>query len=45
MKVIDVFECCYEAELLKERECICDALAAELEGKAFWEKPLYEARQ
>jgi len=22
-----------------------DALAAELEGKVFWEKPLYEARQ
>ena len=30
---------------LKDRETVCDELAAELEGKIFWEKPLREIRR
>ena len=33
-----------EAVLLKEREGVCDELAAELKGKVFWDSPLREIR-
>ncbi len=33
-----------EVVLLKERESVCDELAAELKGKVFWNSPLREIR-
>ncbi len=33
-----------EGEFLEQRESVCDELAAEFEGKIFWDKPLIEAR-
>ena len=33
-----------DAALLEEREQVCDELAAELEGKVFWDQPLREIR-
>ena len=33
-----------EAEFLEMRESVCDELAAKLDGKIFWDKPLIEAR-
>ena len=34
-----------EEAFLKDREAVCDVLAAELEGKIFWEQPLREIRR
>ncbi len=33
-----------DAELLEEREAVCDELAAELDGRVFWDQPLREIR-
>ena len=33
-----------DAELLEERESVCDEIAAELDGKVFWDQPLMEPR-
>ena len=33
-----------DAELMEERESVCDEIAAELDGKVFWDRPLREAR-
>ena len=33
-----------DAELLTEREAVCNELAAELNGVVFWEQPLREPR-
>ncbi|MBO4872110.1 MAG: hypothetical protein J5496_01695 [Lachnospiraceae bacterium] len=34
-----------EEAFLKDWEAVCDELAAELEGKIFWEQPLREIRR
>ena len=34
-----------EEVYLAEQEAVCDELAAELEGKVFWEQPLREVRR
>ena len=33
-----------DAEFLEMRESVCDEIAAELEGKVFWDQPLGEPR-